>query len=255
MAPRRHRSKGLSVIVRDTSILLAVVTLLGAALLPVRAQAQWWPLAQPRDFEECLERADKTAPSKDARASLLAECEAKFAGRRKPGGGYTYYDFMQNRHFDIAGPNPTAEELREIDEQYAEYLDRHRRSIIAAAFSAKQRQQTEEMLAKQQAAQPAEPPRARVRAASLTASPGGSPSRSTSASASHSPGRSPRHPAAAAPSSGPSPGPSSGPSPARRSTQCRNDPLSCGLAKLSAGFDSVKKSLLGPAKKPARSGT
>ena len=42
----------------------------------------------------------------------LAECNAKFAGRRKPGGGYAYYDFMQDRTFDIAGPNPTPEEQK-----------------------------------------------------------------------------------------------------------------------------------------------
>ena len=64
----------------------------------------------------------------------------KFAGRRKAGGGYTYFDFMQNRHFDIAGPNPTPEEQKHIDEQYAEYLARERRSAIAAAFTQKQQQ-------------------------------------------------------------------------------------------------------------------
>jgi hypothetical protein len=70
----------------------------------------------------------------------LAQCNAKFAGRRKPGGGYTYFDFMQNRNFDIAGPNPTPEEQKHIDEQYTAYLDNQRRSTIAAAFAAKQQQ-------------------------------------------------------------------------------------------------------------------
>ena len=54
--------------------------------------------------------------------------------------GYSYFDFMQNRHFDIAGPNPTPEEQRHIDEQYAEYLSRERRSAITAAFTRKQQQ-------------------------------------------------------------------------------------------------------------------
>ena len=57
-----------------------------------------------------------------------------------PGGGYTYFDFMQNRNFDIAGPNPTPEEQRHIDEQYTDFLDRERQSNIAAAFAAKQQQ-------------------------------------------------------------------------------------------------------------------
>ncbi|HEY8337726.1 MAG TPA: hypothetical protein VIQ05_28345 [Tardiphaga sp.] len=109
-------------------------------LLPTRACAQWWTAA-PADFEDCAERAERSGAARDARASLLADCETNFAGRRKPGGGYTYHDFMQNRSFDIAGPNPTAAEQRMIDEQYAAYLDGHRRSIILAAFAEKQRQQ------------------------------------------------------------------------------------------------------------------
>jgi hypothetical protein len=48
---------------------------------------------------------------------------------------------MQNRTFDIAGPNPTPQEQKRIDEQYTEFLDRERQSTIAAAFAAKQQQQ------------------------------------------------------------------------------------------------------------------
>ena len=61
-------------------------------------------------------------------------CNSKFAGRRKPGGGYTYYDFLQDRSFDIAGPNPTPEEQKYIDQQYALYLERQRRSSVAADY-------------------------------------------------------------------------------------------------------------------------
>jgi hypothetical protein len=93
----------------------------------------------PADFEECADHAEKAA-TKEARTAALSECNAKFAGRRKPGGGYSYFDFMQNRNFDIAGPNPTPEEQKHIDEQYTAYLDNQRRSSIAAAFAAKQQQ-------------------------------------------------------------------------------------------------------------------
>lgn len=117
----------------------------GIAVLPTQACAQWWTAA-PADFEDCAERAERSDVARDARASLLANCEADFAGRRKPGGGYTYHDFMQNRSFDIAGPNPTAAEQRMIDEQYTAYLDGHRRSIILAAFAEKQRQQQQASL-------------------------------------------------------------------------------------------------------------
>lgn len=115
------------------------IALVGCAMFACqRAGAQWWPHT-PADFEECADRAEKVT-DKDARAAALSQCNAKFAGRRKTGGGYTYFDFMQNRNFDIAGPNPTPEEQKQIDEQYEDYLENQRRSSIAAAFAAKQQQ-------------------------------------------------------------------------------------------------------------------
>lgn len=110
-------------------------------LAPVRCDAQWWRSA-PVDFESCADVAEKSA-TKEEKTTKLAECNAKFAGRRKAGGGYTYYDFMQDRTFDIAGPNPTPEEQRKIDEQYTAYLERERRNHAAAALAAKQQQQPE----------------------------------------------------------------------------------------------------------------
>ena len=107
-------------------------------LAPVRCDAQWWRSA-PVDFESCADVAER-AKTKEEKTAKLAECNAKFAGRRKPGGGYTYYDFMQDRTFDIAGPNPTPEEQKKIDEQYTAYLERERRNNIAAALAAKQQQ-------------------------------------------------------------------------------------------------------------------
>jgi hypothetical protein len=109
-----------------------------AVLASSQAAAQWWSRG-PADFEECADIAEKN-PVREARAAALSECNAKFAGRRKPGGGYAYFDFMQNKKFDIAGPNPTPEEQRHIDEQYAIYLEGQRRSSIAAAFAAKKQQ-------------------------------------------------------------------------------------------------------------------
>ena len=92
----------------------------------------WRPWrSAPVDFESCADTAEK-ARTKEDKTAALAECNAKFAGRRKPGGGYTYYDFLQDRSFDIAGPNPTAEEQKYIDEQYTAFLDKQRRSFIAA---------------------------------------------------------------------------------------------------------------------------
>ena len=125
---------------------------IGVMLQPSRAHAQWWSHA-PVDFEECADAAEK-APTREAKGAGLAECNAKFAGRRKLGGGYTYYDFMQNRNFDIAGPNPTPEEQKKIDEHYTDFLDRERRNSIAAAFSAKQQQQLQKVSLKNESDKP-----------------------------------------------------------------------------------------------------
>ncbi|MGO9356866.1 MAG: hypothetical protein ACLP1D_04230 [Xanthobacteraceae bacterium] len=111
-------------------------------LAPQTARAQWWPFA-PQDYEDCVAQAEKSELGKEARAAQVAECDVKFAGRRKPGGGYTYYDFMQDRHFDIAGPNPTPEELKRFDQEYTAYLERQRHAAIVAALADKKRQQAE----------------------------------------------------------------------------------------------------------------
>jgi septum formation inhibitor MinC len=108
-------------------------------LSPLRVHAQWWSARAPADFEECADAAEKAATKED-KTFQLSECHSKFAGRRKPGGGYTYFDFMQNRNFDIAGPNPTPEEQKQIDEQYTAFLDGERQRTIAAALMAKQQQ-------------------------------------------------------------------------------------------------------------------
>jgi hypothetical protein len=101
------------------------------------AYAQWWSARGPVDFEECADLAERAA-TREEKVAALSACNAKFAGRRKLGGGYTYFDFMQNRSFDIAGPNPTPEEQKHIDEQYTAFLDRERESRIAASRAAKQ---------------------------------------------------------------------------------------------------------------------
>lgn len=99
---------------------------------------QWWTQYFHEDFEQCSEKAQTTASSKDKQISLIAQCDQQFAGRRKVGGGYTYYDFLQNRHFDIAGPNPTPNELKHFDEEYTLYLQTQRRDAVAAALAEKQ---------------------------------------------------------------------------------------------------------------------
>ena len=126
----------MSVMPSRSSTLAVAVFVAAVALAPMRAHAQWWRSA-PKDFEDCADLAER-AKTKQDKTAQLADCNAKFAGRRKPGGGYTYYDFMQDRSFDIAGPNPTPDEQKKIDQEYTGYLEKERRSSIVAAFNAKQ---------------------------------------------------------------------------------------------------------------------
>jgi hypothetical protein len=135
---RKSSPLGKSLVILPRTSFLLIAAVAGCLVLPPHAHAQWWWRA-PVDFEDCADKAEKAA-TREERKSQLAECNAKFAGRRKPGGGYTYFDFMQNRSFDIAGPNPTPEEQKQIDEHYTAFLERERRRSIAAALTAKQQQ-------------------------------------------------------------------------------------------------------------------
>ena len=86
----------ISPVISPRLSVLLIAALAGCMVLqPWRAHAQWWSLA-PADFEACADVAEK-APTKEEKKAALTRCNAKFAGRRKPGGGYTYYDFMQDR--------------------------------------------------------------------------------------------------------------------------------------------------------------
>jgi hypothetical protein len=112
---------------------LLVTAITGLTVLQLqRVSAQWWSRS-PADFEECADVAEKAA-TKEEKTAALADCNARFAGRRKVGGGYIYYDFMQDRSFDIAGPNPTPEEQKNIDRQYTLYLEKQRNNNVAATF-------------------------------------------------------------------------------------------------------------------------
>jgi hypothetical protein len=84
-----------------------------------------------RDFEECSERAHTISLGTE-RVARIMDCGARFAGRRKVDGGYAYYDLLQNRSFDIAGPNPTANERTRIYSEYIRFLELQRREAALA---------------------------------------------------------------------------------------------------------------------------
>jgi hypothetical protein len=114
-----------------------------AALVLLALVFLWLGIARPlpgipKDYEEYVEQIEATPRSNDEPGVPMTNCNARFAARRKAGGGYTYYDFMQDRRFDIAGPNPTAEERRQIDREYMGFLDAQRREAVSAEFAIRQ---------------------------------------------------------------------------------------------------------------------
>lgn len=177
-------------------------------LLADHAHAQWWTAA-PADYEDCADRVEKSSLTGEAKASALSNCETAFAGRRKRGGGYSYHDFMQNRSFDIVGPNPSVAEQKMIDEQYAIYLNNQRRSIILAAFARKQSE-----------AQPPSAADADFREDALA---------KTDAKTA---------PSVVIPRPRPKQRAAKGP-------DCASEPLACGWSKLSSGLKDIKDALFG----------
>jgi len=123
--------------------IVVILSICCASAVAAWLGAQRWAQHPPRDFEDCSEGAARKAQSLDERTSLVDQCDKQFAGRRKMGGGYIYYDFLQNRHFDIAGPNPTPAEQKHFDEQYTLYLAAQRREAMAEDLAEKQTQVTQ----------------------------------------------------------------------------------------------------------------
>jgi hypothetical protein len=111
---------------------------------------------QARDYEDCVEQVQAMPSTDDERAARTTACNARFAGRRKPGGGYSYYDFMQDRNFDIAGPNPTEQERKQIDHAYMGFLDAQQREAVSAQLARRQNEQLQADL--ERAPQPVGPP-------------------------------------------------------------------------------------------------
>lgn len=205
----------MSVMPSRSSTLAVAVFVAACTLAPMSAHAQWWR-SGPKDFEDCADLAEK-AKTKEDKTAQLADCNAKFAGRRKPGGGYSYYDFMQDRSFDIGGPNPTPDEQKKIDQEYTGYLEQQRRSRIAAAFNAKQLERQEK--------QPERPPQ--IEQASLHSE----PVRSEPAKVPVPVARPVKPRVASVPL----------PEPRPRARSCVKGTFSCEWPRLSEGLDGLKK--------------
>jgi hypothetical protein len=106
-----------------------IVAATALVIATIRLSVPSSPVA--RDFEECAEWAQKISLGTE-RVARIMDCGARFAGRRKVGGGYAYYDLLQNRSFDTAGPNPTADERTRIYSEYIRFLELQRRKAALA---------------------------------------------------------------------------------------------------------------------------
>jgi hypothetical protein len=141
-----------------TFVAVIVFALVVVVVVSLRGSAR----ESARDFEECVQALgagpsfNRSGPPLSNEHGGAPDCTARFAGRRKPGGGYTYYDFMQGRNFDIAGPNPTAEERNWIDREYIGFLDTHRRETVSAEMAKREDEQLRADLKRER--QPAGPP-------------------------------------------------------------------------------------------------
>lgn len=115
-----------------------------ACLALLAGASAWIGSSAPRvakDYEDCAEEAQANATSSVEYSKLIIHCGERFAGRRKAGGGYAYFDFMQNRTFDIAGPNPTEDERKQIDHSYMEFLGAQRREMLLSDLAKAQANQ------------------------------------------------------------------------------------------------------------------
>ena len=100
----------------------AAMLILATAAITATVVSKWNPFS-PRDYEDCAARSAKDAKSKDALSVLLSICSTEFKGRRKAGGGYTFYDRCRDRAVDIKGPNPTTDEQKDMREECLAYID------------------------------------------------------------------------------------------------------------------------------------
>jgi hypothetical protein len=117
---------------------LSIAGAMAVAVAIVVAEYGGSSVESARDYEDCVERAQSKNLAGEEGGNLIAACGARFAGRRKAEGGYSYYDFMQDKKFDIAGPNPSPDERKAIDREYIGYLEMQRREAISAALAKQQ---------------------------------------------------------------------------------------------------------------------
>lgn len=144
---RRGKSAGWGLAVASLAMLAGASAWIGYGSLGPRVAM---------DYEACAEEARAGSPSNVEYTRLITLCSERFAGRRKAGGGYTYFDFMQNRTFDIAGPNPSEAERKQMDHSYVEFLGAQRREMLLSDLA--KAQANEEQAALQRGRPDAEPP-------------------------------------------------------------------------------------------------
>jgi hypothetical protein len=147
---------------RARAALAAAVLIIATAAITAIVVTKWDNLFPPTDYEDCAARAAKDAKSKDSLSVLLSLCDSEFKGRRKPGGGYAYYNSCSGRYsdigrtFDIKGPNPTPDEQKYMSGQCLADMRADREAAEQEAEAARKRAEQEAEAARQAAEQRAE---------------------------------------------------------------------------------------------------
>ena len=93
-----------------------------ASSLPSTASAQFLGFFGPKDYEECADKAAREAKNRDSLGILLQNCHSEFPGRKKPAGGYRYFDPRTGEYVDVSGPKFSAADVVAIEKQYQSFL-------------------------------------------------------------------------------------------------------------------------------------
>ena len=109
------------------------------ALVPLRAQAQWWSRA-PADFEECADAAEKAATKEDQGVGSSPNATRNSPAAASPAAATPISISCRTGASISRARTRRRKSRRRSTSNIPRFLDQERRSRIAAAFAAKQQQ-------------------------------------------------------------------------------------------------------------------
>jgi hypothetical protein len=104
--------------------LLTAIIAVSVSIPYHEAHAQLLSIFGPKDYEDCAERAAKDAKTNNALSILLQNCNTSFPARRKPGGGYVYYEEVSQTYLDVSGPRLSKADKKLIEQHISDAVKR-----------------------------------------------------------------------------------------------------------------------------------